>query len=464
MKTKSKIYHVSLVALLSLTLSSGCKKYLEIPDPTNSLTVEASFKEKGTIDAMMVGMYGMASNTSGFPLMYIRTSENMSDNYYNPNANYDEMLGLMLPTNNWVAYLWPALYQNIYTANVIIEHLPAVPASVLDASTNKSYMGAALTIRAWSQYYLVCTWGDVPLITSSDVLANNKLARTPAADVYAQVITDLKSAMDNLPSTGSGDARYIDNKYIPEAILAKVYVAMGKWQEAEAAASDVIENGGYTLDVLEHAFFRGSSETIYALGSNAAATDYNVNIATGQDFALPPFDFYANYIPTQVSPSLDAAFEDGDLRKSTWTTVVAGRTFQYKYVYTFIDTPESGREQDFVFMRLGELLLLRAEARAQQGNIAGAAGDLDQVRIRAGLANTTASSKEALLDAILHERQVELFQEGSRWEDLKRFGKADEVLSVIDYKAQNYKPYMKLWPIPKNELIVNPNLVQNDGY
>jgi len=115
-------------------------------------------------------------------------------------------------------------------------------------------------------------------------------------------------------------------------------------------------------------------------------------------------------------------------------------------------------------MRLGELLLLRAEARAQQGNISGAAEDLDQIRIRAGLANTTASSKETMLDAILHERQVELFQEGCRWEDLKRFGKADEVLSSIDYKAQNYKPYMKLWPIPKNELIINPNLVQNEGY
>jgi len=464
MKTKSIIYHISLIALLSLTLSSGCKKYLEIPDPTNSLTVEAAFKEKGTIDAMMTGMYGVASNTFGFPLMYIRTSENMSDNYFNPNANFDEMLGLMLPTNSWVAYLWSALYQNIYTDNVIIEHLPAVPSSVLDESTNRSYMGAALTMRAWSQYYLACTWGNVPLITGSDVLANNKLGQTPVADVYAQVITDLKSAIDNLPSAGAGDPRYIDNKYIPEAILAKVNLTMGNWQEAEAAATDVIENGGYSLDVLEHAFFRGSTETIYALGSNAVATDYNVNIAAGQDFVLPPFDFYANYITTQVSPSLDAAFEDGDLRKTAWTTVIAARTFQYKYVYTFIDTPEPGKEQDFVFMRLGELLLLRAEARAQQGNISGAAEDLDQIRIRAGLANTTASSKETMLDAILHERQVELFQEGCRWEDLKRFGKADEVLSSIDYKAQNYKPYMKLWPIPKNELIINPNLVQNEGY
>ena len=101
--------------------------------------------------------------------------------------------------------------------------------------------------------------------------------------------------------------------------------------------------------------------------------------------------------------------------------------FPYKYKLTELSPVDT--EYNMV-LRLAEVYLIRAEARAQQGNITGAQADLDTVRARAGLAATTAGDLPSLLTAILHERQVELVAEwGHRWLDLESVsGMADAVL------------------------------------
>ena len=107
--------------------------------------------------------------------------------------------------------------------------------------------------------------------------------------------------------------------------------------------------------------------------------------------------------------------------------------------------------------------MIRAEARAHLRNFEGARQDLNRIRNRAGLGNVTVDSLEGLLDAILKERQVELFAErGRRWFDLKRQGKASEVLAPI---KSNWQETDVLLPIPGPELEINPNLLpQNPGY
>jgi hypothetical protein len=113
-------------------------------------------------------------------------------------------------------------------------------------------------------------------------------------------------------------------------------------------------------------------------------------------------------------------------------------------------------------LRLAEQYLIRAEARTQQNNIAGAQADVNVIRHRAGLGDTPANDKESLLTAIDQERKHELFNEwGHRWLDLKRTGRADAVLSAI--KPQ-WKPTAVLFPIPESEIINNPALKQNPGY
>ena len=114
-------------------------------------------------------------------------------------------------------------------------------------------------------------------------------------------------------------------------------------------------------------------------------------------------------------------------------------------------------------LRLAEQYLIRAEARAQQNNISGSQSDLNLIRNRAGLVNTAANDKTALLTAIEHERQVELFTEwGHRWLDLKRTNRADAVLGPI--KAPNWQPTDMLYPIPQTQIANDPNVHQNPGY
>ena len=116
-------------------------------------------------------------------------------------------------------------------------------------------------------------------------------------------------------------------------------------------------------------------------------------------------------------------------------------------------------------LRFAELYLIRAEARAQQNKLTGAnsaASDINVIRTRAGLSNTTATTQAALLLAVEKERQVELFTEwGHRWFDLRRTGRIDAVLSAV---KPTWKPTAALFPIPYLEIQRNPLLTQNNGY
>lgn len=113
--------------------------------------------------------------------------------------------------------------------------------------------------------------------------------------------------------------------------------------------------------------------------------------------------------------------------------------------------------------RLAEQYLIRAEARAQQGDATGAKADINAIRNRAGLPDTDADGQASILAAIEHERRIEFFTEwGHRWFDLKRTGRADAVLSPI---KPNWQSTDVLFPIPLQEIENNPNLLpQNAGY
>lgn len=175
-------------------------------------------------------------------------------------------------------------------------------------------------------------------------------------------------------------------------------------------------------------------------------------------------------IPTQgyaLSNNLLKAFEVGDLRRSRWVGSITSNDklttlyFAHKYKQTINTTTQSLEYS--IILRLAEQYLIRAEARAHLGNITAAQGDINKLRNRAGLGDTDASTKDGLLDAVFHERQVELFTEhGHRWFDINRFDKANETLSPI---KPNWKSTNVLLPIPGNDLEMNPNLKpQNLGY
>jgi hypothetical protein len=120
-------------------------------------------------------------------------------------------------------------------------------------------------------------------------------------------------------------------------------------------------------------------------------------------------------------------------------------------------------------MRLADILLLRAEAYNAKNDVANAATLVNEVRTRVGLAATTAASQSDMALAIEKERRLELAFEGHRWFDLVRTGRAIDVMNAekdgsgnsLNYNVQ---PYQLIFPIPSNQLDINPLLKQNPGY
>jgi starch-binding outer membrane protein, SusD/RagB family len=171
-----------------------------------------------------------------------------------------------------------------------------------------------------------------------------------------------------------------------------------------------------------------------------------------------------------ISASLYNAFEPEDLRKSNWVAtsfVTTGNTTSpYYYLNKYKNRMLNTSSPEYLMvLRLGEQYLIRAEARAQQGKTTGtgsASEDLNIIRSRAGLQNTSASTQAGLLTAIYQERRVELFGEwGNRFLDLKRNGQLNSIIG--SYKT-TWLPTASLLPIPQNELTYDSNLLQNPGY
>jgi hypothetical protein len=185
-----------------------------------------------------------------------------------------------------------------------------------------------------------------------------------------------------------------------------------------------------------------------------------------------------NTNPVRLSDFLLNSFEAGDQRKANgnWinSITLGSSTLYYPFKYkvylqnSSITTTTAAMTEYLMVLRLGEQYLIRAEARAQQGNISGAQSDLNAIRTRGGLSNTTASTQPALLTAILRERQVELFSEwGHRWFDLKRTENVDAVMSTVTPQKSSsvtWESFKQLFPLPFLDLQRNVFLVQNNGY
>jgi hypothetical protein len=271
------------------------------------------------------------------------------------------------------------------------------------------------------------------------------------------MISDLKDAENLLENLYPTANRTRPNKYAAAALLARVYLYRKDWINAEAQASLIIGSGMYSLDTdLNSVFLAGSNETIWQLKPVVPSRN------TWEGYLVLPAS--ANSTPTYLlTNSLVDAFEPGDQRKVAWTKsrTFAGHTVFYPVKYK-VKTSSTVSEY-YVVLRLAEQYLVRAEARAMQGDYSGAAEDINLIRDRVGLSPKTAATQAEILLAIEKERRVELFAEwGHRWFDLKRTARADTVLGAA--KPGTWQATDVLWPIPQSQINLNPALTQNPGY
>ena len=460
--------------LIPLFLCVSCKKLVDIDPPNRSLSTSNVFTTDQSAIAAQLNVYAILSNNYSYYCQYTGLSSDELISYASAGLNLDlYQNNLNAQGDGGIANNWAYFFNIIYAENAIIENV--------DRSTTMSDRVKSLTIgeakftRAFIYFELVNMFGDVPLVLTTDYTKNSTLPRSPASAVYQQIVTDLQAAQSSL-SSGYLDA--LDNTnasdkvrptvWAADALLARVYLYLGKYELAEQQANLVIANSSYSLSPLSGSgsvFNMNSSESIWQVMQPSA--EYST--ATGKLFILrvPPNSGGGN--SNAISPQLYNAFESHDARKTNWigTLVDGGNTYYFPYKYKDDATATSTTEYTMI-LRLAEQYLIRAEARAQQGKVTGAnsaASDLNEIRTRAGLPNTTAASRSAMLDAIAHERQVELFTENDRWFDLKRTKTIDGVMSVVTpQKGSSWNSYQQLYPLPVNDLQNDPNLVQNPGY
>jgi starch-binding outer membrane protein, SusD/RagB family len=364
-------------------------------------------------------------------------------------------------TNIYINGYWKNMYNLIYAANNAYEQCSV--SKGLSVPIKKELMAEALFIRAYIYFYLVNLYGPVPLALTTNPEVNRKLFRSPIDTVYKSIISDLNFArtelneyyvgVDGLTST---EDRFRPNSNTAIALLARVYLYRGKFEDAEMMASLIINNPDYSLASIDSVFLKGNRETIWQLNSNEH-NDYNINTWEGNKFILTASPLLTGQ--QTISSTLLGGFDTRDLRRRNWIGVFS--TFYYPFKYKVQKGSRDQKEASVVF-RLAEQYLIRAEARAQLGKLSEGLTDLNVIRVRAGIAPLSGLNREQLLTAILKERQKELFvEQGHRWLDLKRTG---QVGPVCMRKSPSWNPFMERWPIPPSDILNNGNLVQNEGY
>jgi len=461
---KSKYLKIACFSAgLSLITLASCKKFVEIDPPINAFNASTAYDNDDLVRSNIAGLHSYNFITgSGYYDTYSHQYPGFSADeitYYT--SSNDQFTDNNIEDVNTInRSMWTDPYKTIYQSNLMLEAL--VKAKTISAPVVAEAMGTAKFFRALGHLNLVSIYGDVPLVMETDVKKTTSLPRTPAAQVYKQIITDLVEAKTELKGINKSNA-YVNEKSTT-ALLARTYLYDKQWDKAASTATELISGslkGTLALETdVSKIYQRTSKETILAISSDGSAKT-RVNFTYLATVYLPVLRTTHN-----ITDDLYNAFEAGDKRKTNWigTWEAGGITTHYPFKYKLKAAPtNTALAEDQVYIRLTEMYLIRAEALAQLNRTEEAMDDVNDIRVRAGLtALPRTLSKADVLLAVEKERRLEFFTDGHRWIDLVRTGRADAVLGAL--KGAKWKSTAKLYPVPSKEIELNPNLTQNPGY
>ncbi|MEO6168931.1 MAG: RagB/SusD family nutrient uptake outer membrane protein, partial [Chitinophagales bacterium] len=485
-----KTNFIKSIFVVFLFLTGSCKDFLD-KIPQGNLTQE-NFPESAE-DALLAtnAVYNTLRNWSyhsgGYPILDIMTDDAHKGSNPSDQANnigpYDDFTisTSQEPLGAW----WNSLYEGIKRANVVIEKVPEIN---MDETLRNRYVGEARFLRGLYYFDLVRAWGGVPIVTST--VLELKVPRSSKEEVYAQVEGDLLFAIDNLPEkTGLNPADYgRATKGAAKALLAKVYLFEGDYQNAASYALEVINGGVYSLDPdFGHTFSldgQYNSESVFEIGAiefegtenggNQYANTQGVRGTPnrGWGFNRPSINLRDSFEPQD--PRMEATIiflgevidgvtilGDGSTPDVTYTDASNSVVKEIECYNQKVWIPGTSTSEQWGhnrrLLRYAEVLLIAAEALNENGQSADGLLYLNQVRARARqgnnsiLADITETNKDALRDLIIKERRWELAMEGVRFWDLVRTGKAAQVLGSLGFQTNKNE----LLPIPQTEIDIS---------
>lgn len=459
------------VLVPALMVTSACTDVML--EPHASLSDDAYFQNIRDFRAAVVGVHDILSAASWYgrsihlmsDIMGEDLKQSASANRYQEFADFE---GQVVTGHDYETSLWQSGYNGINRANMLIAAAekfdpPGGVVSEFNQILGETYAlrGLALfdMVKMYAQHYTFSPGAShpgVPIVLQSDVFSLPP--RNTVAEVYAQVISDLTKGIGLMTQTRAGP--YMMTKEAAQALLSRIYLYMEDWSNAVAMADAVINSGKYSLvggPALVSIFATGgTSEAIFEIqnsiddnrGSDSLGGMYR---ATG----------YGDYLPARDLLDL---INPADIR---WGWFKEDPLLAGIYASHRVDKWPTPQNTDNVpVIRLAEVYLNRAEAKARMGQDAAAQGDLNLIRQRSlPSAPDVTVTGQALLDEIAIERRIELGYEGHRIHDLMRNKQAVNRVDVTgDVAHMAYPCSLCILPIPQWEVDVNPNISQNAGY
>ena len=456
------------VLLLLFVLFVSCEDYLEVDAPDHKIDSATVFSNDQTALSALTGLTNQLaslnfSNGGGTSVTVLAgLSADVLMPVYSTNQAYKEFdEHELLPDNYRNLNLWSSAYNIIYMANSLLEGVEN--SKDISNDVRNHILGEASFVRAFTFFYLVNLYGEVPLILSTDYRSNSLAERRPVEEVYQQISLDIQTAIDLLDSSFPTGERTVISQHAAIALMARVHLYREDWQQAELYSTQLIEQTE-TFEIVEDldsVFLANSKESIWQISPKGRGYSLT-NTEEGAAFIIPPFFYFLAQL--KLEPGFVNSFSPEDERLENWVGYHQGTSYYFPYKYKVHNSIEEPTEYSMV-LRLAEQYLIRAEARAMQNDLSGAISDLDVVRKRAGLPlvadNNQTIGKDELLTLITEERKKELFTEwGHRWLDLQRLEKATEIFG----NNPQWQETDVLYPIPETERMANPNLTQNNGY
>lgn len=463
-----------IFTIFSLSVLVSCSSDLLDVNPEAKKVSSQFYTNSAEIEQGIVSVYGALQYTGQYQLGMPALGELPSDNTYdevpaNDAFTYGELdFFTIQPNNSLIASIWKDNYIGIQQANIILTRIGNIP-DMTDALKN-TRIGEMKFLRALMYFNLIRVYGDVPLVLKETTNVNDYFGqpRTPVAEVYSAIETDLKDAINLLPTTTTQKGRV--TKAAALGILGKVLLTQKKYAESLTYLSQ-IEGLGYQLLTDVTKIFDVANE-------NNAEIIFDVQFASGlngNSEGSTAFQMFSpsgsvsgakgHNLPTKEVYNLYSA---GDIRRSAYIGLTSsGIPFSKKLVKTSNTIADGG--SNFVVLRLADVFLMIAECFAEQSDFINANLYVNKIKSRAGIATVNLSTKDLLLNEIDRERRLELIGEGHRWFDLIRTGKAISVMTSHFNNNQGYstaqiKEHHLLMPVPQGQINTDPALKQNPGY
>lgn len=473
------LQYFTLVLALSL---SACESILD-KDPIGILDADSFFKTKEDAIQAINSAYGPLLINSANNNFYWAFAELPSDEALTGGDGSRPGLTELdfftyTPRTQEFNDFWKLNYNGINQCNTVIDKVPAV---AMDENLKNRILGEAHFLRAYYYFQLTQVFGNVPLFIKLTPPEELKVPAAPKAEIYTQILSDCNSAAGILPSTFSGLDVGRATKGAALALAAKTSLYQKDWSQVLVYVDAVKAIGIYALMPDYQDNFRENTQNNAESVWEIQHTNLELGVGNSLNQYWASKKWTGGYGFAEVSVNFANSFEAGDPRRRF--TVAANNEDYFGLIYknSFSSTKFSPRKYlqadstvtqkadgdiNYTAIRYAEVLLWEAEALAELGRVNEAQVPLEAVRARArtqasdpltALPAITTTDQAEMIQAVRHERQVELGFEMHRFFDLVRWGMTSLMPGFVVGKHE-------VFPIPQIEIDLNPALQQNPNY